>query len=182
MFILSEKTLLKTPVFDVCEMTVHVDSGTKLKRSVVNHRGSAVVVPMDGSGNIFLVSQYRAPIRTHILEFPAGRIEEGETPLGAAKRELLEEAGCRAKYWTSLGYIYPTPGYVSEKMHLYLATGLRVGKSSPEEDEYITPHWFNRSELEARVDKRRITDAKTLAGLLLVWRLLDAGKISPAYA
>lgn len=170
MQILSTRHLLETPVFGVDELTVLDDAGIRRKRSVVTHAGSAVVLPMQEDGSVLLVSQWRAPIRSAIWELPAGRIDEGETPLRAAKRELAEETGLRARKWQSLGRLHPTPGYVAERMHLYLATGLDLAKASPEEDEQLELRWFSRAELEAYLDRGRLTDGKTVAGLLLAWR------------
>lgn len=172
MRVLSTRHLLETPVFGVDELTVLDERGTRRKRSVVTHAGSAVVLPMQEDGSVLLVSQWRAPIRSGIWELPAGRIDEGETPLRAAKRELAEETGLRARKWQSLGHLYPSPGYVAETMHLYLATGLQFAKGSPEEDEHLELRWFSPAELDAYLDRKRLTDAKTVAGLLMAWRLL----------
>ena len=95
---------------------------------------------------------------------PAGRLDEGETSLKAAKRELIEETGCRARKWEMLATFYPSPGFLAEKMTIYLATGLREGKSTPMEDERIETRWFSARELGEMIRKNRIIDAKTMIG------------------
>lgn len=168
---LRDRKVLGTPVFDVHEVVVTDSRGKQLQRSVVTHSGSAVVMPQDDDGRVLLVSQYRAPVDAKVWELPAGRIDKGETPVVAAKRELIEETGLRASRWKRLASIYPTPGFVSEKMHLYLATGLRQGLAAPEGDEELELRWFARQELEKMVDRGTLNDGKTLTALLLAWRL-----------
>jgi ADP-ribose pyrophosphatase len=174
MRILRSKQVLRTPIFTVEETTAQDHDGFEIHRFVVAHQGSAVVLPVDAEGRVLLVSQFRLPVQGKIWELAAGRIDQGEKPLAAAKRELLEETGLRARNWKRLATMYPTPGYVSELMHLYLATDLTQGDAQPMEDERIETRWFSRAELEKRIDKGRLPDGKTLAGLLLYWRSLDA--------
>lgn len=164
------RKLLGTPVFEVHEAVIRDAGGRELRRSLVTHAGSAVVLPMDAEGRVLLVSQYRAPVKGKVWELPAGRIDAGEKPLAAAKRELAEETGLRARKWRRLAVLYPSPGYVAETMHLYLATGLRQGEQAPEEDEDLELRWFTRRELERMIDRGKVPDAKTLAGLMLAWR------------
>lgn len=173
MHILSSVEILKTPVFGVSEVVARDNDGFEIQRSVVSHGGSAVILPVDDQERVMLVRQYRLPVRTKLWEMAAGRVEPGEKPLAAARRELAEETGLRARKWKLLAKLYPTPGYVSEWMRLYLATGLTEGPPHPMDDERIEARWFSRSELEAQVDAGKIEDAKTLAGLLLYWRKLD---------
>ena len=104
--------------------------GFEIKRAIVQHGGSAVMMPVDDKKRILLVRQYRLPARRYMWELPAGRVDEGETPLQAAKRELVEETGYRAKKWKKLAEFYPSPGFLAEKMTIYLATGLTEGERS----------------------------------------------------
>ncbi len=173
MQVLSTSTKLRNPIFGVDAITVQNRYGEQFRRMVVTHQGSAVVVPMNKDGAVLLVSQWRAPLRASIWELPAGRIDEGETPLKAARRELAEETGLRARVWKRIARLHPSPGYVSELMHLYLATSLSQGESAPEGDEDIRVRWFARQELEQWIDAGRFTDAKTIAGVLMAWRFLD---------
>lgn len=173
MRILRTKQVLRTPVFTVEETTAQDHDGFEIHRFVVAHQGSVVILPVNAEGRVLLVSQFRLPVAGKIWELAAGRIDPGEKPLAAAKRELLEETGLRARHWKRLAAMYPTPGYVSELMHLYLATELTEGTAQPMEDERIETRWFSRTELERLIDKGKLPDGKTLAGLLLYWRRLS---------
>lgn len=175
MRILSSVEILKTPVFRVENVIARDEDGFEIHRSVVSHQGSAVILPADERGSVLLVRQYRLPARGKLWELAAGRIDPGEKPLAAARRELREETGIRARHWKRLAKMYPTPGYVSELMHLYLATGLTEGEAHPMDDERIETRWFTRKELESWVDAGKFEDAKTLTGLLLYWREFSRG-------
>ena len=99
-----------------------------MKRSVVRHAGSAVMMAVDKKNRVMLVRQYRLPANQYLWELPAGKIDEGETVLQAAKRELIEETGLRAKKWKKLVVVLSQPGYVEEKMTIFLATDLTEGE------------------------------------------------------
>ena len=122
--------------------------GFEIQRAIVHHRGSAVMMAVDDRQRVLLVRQYRLPARQSMWELPAGKVDEGETPLHAARRELKEETGLTARRWRKLVSYYASPGFLSEKMNLYLATGLKVGAATPMEDERIECRWFRRKELE----------------------------------
>jgi ADP-ribose pyrophosphatase len=104
-------------------------------------------------------------------ELPAGRLDKGETPLQAARRELIEETGYRAKHWKKLVMFYPSPGFVAEKMTIFLATGLTAGRATPMEDERIEARWFTAKEIEQAIKKEKIVDGKTMLGYL-TWKRL----------
>ena len=160
MRILSSAEVLKTPVFRVRNVIARDKDGFEIHRSVVSHQGSAVILPADDQGRVLLVRQYRLPAQAKLWELAAGRIDPGESPLAAARRELVEETGLHARQWKRLAKLYPTPGYVSELMHLYLATGLTQGEAHPMDDERIETRWFTREELESRVDSGKFEDGK----------------------
>ena len=146
-------------------------TGWRIKRSVVRHAGSAVMMPVDEKNRVLLVKQYRLPADQYLWELPAGKIDEGENALQAAKRELVEETGLRAMKWKKLAFFYPSPGYVGETMTIYLATGLTQGAAEPMEDERIETKWFTKKELRELIRTNKITDAKTMIGFLYWARL-----------
>jgi len=167
MKILASRTLCRTKIFHVTEEHVVEPGGVEAQRAVVRHGPSAVVIAVDAGERVLLVRQFRFPAGGRLWELPAGRVNPGETPLAAARRELLEETGYRARRWKKLLAFYPSPGYVTERMHLYLARGLEPGEARPDDDERIRCRWFSRRELAAWLRSGRIVDGKTLVGLLL---------------
>ncbi len=138
-----------------------------MKRSVVRHRGSAVMMAVDEKKRVLLVEQYRLPAMKKLWELPAGKVDEGETVLQAAKRELTEETGYKAKNWKKLQSFFPSPGYVEEKMTIFLATDLIEGEAHPMDDERIEKRWFTRKEIDDLIRAGKIDDGKTLIGYLL---------------
>ena len=167
MKIVSSKEVYACGLFRVTEdEAVDAKTGWKIHRCVVRHNGSAVMMPVDAKNRVLLVRQYRLPADRYLWELPAGKIDEGETALQAAKRELVEETGLRAKKWKKLAMFYPSPGYVEETMTIYLATELTQGDSQPMEDERIETKWFGRKELHDLIQTNKITDAKTMIGYL----------------
>ena len=104
-----------------------------------------------------------------------GTVDPGEKPLQTAKRELVEETGYRAKKWTKLAEFYPSPGFLTEKMTIYLATGLTAGEAKPMEDERIETRWFTAREIDEMMRTGKIIDAKTMIGFLR-WKRYFAGK------
>jgi len=171
MKITSSKEVYSCSLFRVTEDEAVDKTGWKMKRSVVRHRGSAVMMAVDERGRIMLVRQYRMPAGEELWELPAGKVDKGEKPLQAAKRELMEETGLRAKKWKKLVSFYPSPGYVEEMMTVYLATDLTQGRAQPMEDERIQTRWFRKKDLRTALRSNKIVDAKTMIGFLYWNRL-----------
>jgi len=115
------------------------------------------------------VRQYRLPAGKYLWELPAGRLDPGEKPLQAAKRELIEETGYRARAWKKLASFFVSPGFVQERMTVYLATGLTAGAATPMDDERIETRWFTAKELADLIRAGKIEDAKTMVGFM-TWR------------
>ena len=160
------------PFFSVVDEILIDPEGVKIRRVTVRHPGGAAVVPVDAKGRILLVRQYRHAALDYMWELPAGRIDAGEKPLQTAKRELAEETGYRAARWKKLGMIYPSPGMLDERLHIYLATGLREAGKLPQhedEDERVTLRWFTAKELDTMIAKGKLPDGKTLCGYL-IWK------------
>ncbi|HML15835.1 MAG TPA: NUDIX hydrolase [Bryobacteraceae bacterium] len=164
MKLISSTEITRTPIFRVTLDRAVDPDGFEIKRAIVRHAGSAVMMPVDHRGRILLVRQYRLPARQYLWELPAGRIDEGETPLKAAKRELAEETGLHAKKWKKMAEFYPSPGFLAEKMTIFLATELAQGESKPMEDERIEMRWFTPRELKNWIRGGKIKDAKTMLG------------------
>lgn len=164
MKLISSTEITTTPIFRVTFDRALDPDGFEIKRAIVQHGGSAVMMPVDDRGRILLVRQYRLPARQYLWELPAGRVDEGESVLTAAKRELAEETGYRARVWKKVAEFYPSPGFLAEKMTIFVATGLTAGESKPMEDERIETRWFTRRELGDWIKAGKIRDAKTMIG------------------
>ncbi len=136
---------------------------------------SSKVMAVDEKKRILLVRQYRLPARSFLWELPAGTLDPGEKPLQTARRELVEETGYRARKWTKLAEFYPSPGFLSEKMTIYLATGLTAGEAQPMDDERIVTRWFTAKEIDEMIQSGKILDAKTNIGFLR-WKRYFSGK------
>jgi ADP-ribose pyrophosphatase len=164
MKVISSKEILRNKLFTVVDEIATDPSGFEIHRSIVRHPGSAVMMAVDERDRVLLVKQYRLPAERDLWELPAGRIDPGETPLQAAKRELREETGYSAKTWTKLVTFWASPGYIDEKMNLFLARDLKEGKQEPMDDERIEIRWFSNNELKEAIASGKIMDAKTLVG------------------
>jgi ADP-ribose diphosphatase len=167
MKIISSKEVLKNKLFTVVEEVAHDSSGFEIKRSIVRHPGSAVMLAVDKKDRILLVKQFRLPAEKDLWELPAGRIDPGESPLQAAKRELREETGYQAKKWSKLISYWASPGYVAEKMNLFLAQDLTAGEQHPTEDERIEIKWFKRKQILQMIHDGKLEDGKTLVGYFM---------------
>lgn len=172
---ISSTELIRTPIFHVTMDEALDPDGFEIKRAIVQHPGSAVVMPVDAKKRILLVRQYRLPALKYLWELPAGRVDAGETPLQAAKRELGEETGYRARKWQKLAIFYPSPGFLAEKMTIYLAHDLTEGKQTPMEDERIQTRWYTAKEIDELIQSYQIVDAKTQIGFMK-WKRYFGGK------
>jgi ADP-ribose pyrophosphatase len=170
--ILNSTSIYEGPVFGIRRDEVIEPSGVRAIREVITHPGSVVVLPVLPDGRILLIQQYRHATRQYLWELVAGRIDSGETPKAAAARELIEETGYRAKRLRVFLEMFPTPGFLEEKMFLLLAEGLTAGEAEPEEDEKIISRAYKRKELEEMIRDGKLRDAKSIAGILYYFRFL----------
>ena len=164
MKLISSEKLLETSIFTVTQDHAVDPDGFEIKRAIVQHGGSAVMMPVDEKGRVLLVKQYRLPAKAFLWELPAGRVDKGETVLQAAKRELTEETGLKAKKWTKLTSFYVSPGFLAEKMTVFLAEDLTPGEQKPMEDERIEMQWFRAKDVDEMISSGKIVDAKTMLG------------------
>jgi ADP-ribose pyrophosphatase len=165
------KILNSQKVFDgrVFQVTVDTVSEGDLtyQRDVVHHPGSAVIVPVHDDGTVSLVRQYRHPAVRYLLEVPAGTLSDGERPEAGAARELEEELGLIAERLEKLSEFFVSPGFLEEKMWVYLATGLSEGKAQPDEDEVLDVVRLPIGDALEMISSGEIEDAKTIIGLIL---------------
>jgi ADP-ribose pyrophosphatase len=170
--ILSSEMLYQGPVFGLRRDEVIEPTGLRTKREVITHPGSVVVLPVLPDGRIVMIQQYRHATRQYLWELVAGRMEPGEDPKEAAARELAEETGYKTKKMRVFLDVFPTPGFLEERMFLLLASDVRPGQASPEEDEKIISAIYSPKQLEEMIRLGKLHDAKSIAGLLYYFRFL----------
>lgn len=161
------KTVYKGPVFRVESGTVKEPGEVRARRDIIRHSGSVAVLPVHEDGRVMLIRQYRCAYEKMVIELPAGRIDRGETPLQAAKRELREEVSLGARKWERLLRILPSPGFCDETVTIYRATGFFASASKPDPDERIEIRDLPLAAALNLVSKGGIEDAKTVVALLL---------------
>lgn len=170
--ILQSKLIYEGSVFSVRQDRVAEPGGLRVTRDIVVHRGSVVLLPIFPDGSILLVRQYRHALSASLWELVAGRVEARESRPAAARRELIEETGYRANRVKQILEIFPSPGFVTERMWIFAATGLRQGAAQPEEDERITARKFSLAALEKMIRGGSLHDAKSVAAILFYSRFL----------
>jgi len=166
-----EKTVKSEKIFEgeilsVLFDEVEIENGRNSTREHISHNGGAAVIALDNEGFVYLVEQFRYPYKKVLLEVAAGKLKLGEDPLECGKRELWEETGIKAKNYTSLGEVYPTPGYSNEIIYLYLATELEFGEQNCDEDEFVTVNKMSLDEAVKMVLSGAIKDSKTQIAIL----------------
>jgi len=167
--VVSSRVVFRGPVFTVTTDKVIEPTGITARRDIIHHPGSVVILAVDETRKeprVLLEWQYRHAAQDFLWELPAGRIDEGEQELAAAKRELLEETGFTAKRWQRAFKYFASPGFMDETMAVYLAQELRRGKAQPEEDESIRLRLFSVYDVVQKIARGTIRDGKTIAGVL----------------
>lgn len=175
---LTEKTLEKEiiyegPIFRILQYRVRMPDGREALRDVVVNPNAAAVVAVDDDGCVLMVRQYRRTADAVLLEIPAGKMEPGETPAQTARRELEEETGYGARDMRYLFGGRVSPGFSTEIIHTFLATGLCPGRTHPDADEFVTVERVPLREMVERVMDGEIDDAKTISGILAAARIMD---------
>jgi len=164
--VVKSKMVFRGNVFGVRRDEVVEPGGVRAIREVITHPGSVVVLPVFEDGRILMIRQYRHATRQYLWELVAGRIDEGETVKKAAARELKEETGYKARRFREFLDMFPTPGFLEERMHLLLAEGLTEGEAEPEADEKIISHAYRVEELKQMMKNGKLRDGKSIAGIL----------------
>ncbi len=179
----SEKTLktediYKGNIIKVQNLTVSLPNGKEATRDIVLHPGASVVVPINEKGELYMVRQFRKPLDLTTLELPAGKLDSpGEDPRVCAERELMEETGLRAGKLEHMISIHTTPGFCNEVIHMYSATELTQGESCTDEDEFLSVEKVHVIQLVNMILEHKITDAKTIIGVLLAERKIRENEI-----
>ncbi|GIP20183.1 MULTISPECIES: NUDIX hydrolase [Paenibacillus] len=166
---LSSKSIYTGKIISLQIDTVELPDGSTGEREIVKHPGAVAVLAVR-NGRLLLVDQFRQSIGRGELEIPAGKLEKGEDPLEAAKRELQEETGYSAGKTSLLHSFYTSPGFADELIHLYLAEDLKKGKASPDEDEFLEVHEITLQEAKKYISEGWISDAKTIMAVY-IWEL-----------
>ncbi|MCQ5079805.1 NUDIX hydrolase [Gemmiger formicilis] len=163
---LESKEIFNGRVIRVTLDKVQLEDGTTSTREVVHHHGGACVLPVDADGNVTMVRQFRYALGEELWELPAGKLEAGEDPFEAAKRELSEECGLTADTYTELGVVYPTVGYDSERIYLWAAEGLHTVGQHLDAGEFLDVVKMPFAQALGLVMDGTIKDSKTQVALL----------------
>lgn len=174
---LFEKTIKTEPIYqgkiiNVKKDTVVLENGTNATREVVEHSGGVCIIPVMDNGDILFVKQFRYPFSEVLLEIPAGKLNKGEDHYECGKRELLEETGATPDVYKFLGTVYPTTGYLTEKIYMYLAEGLTFSKQHLDDDEFLDVVSIPLEKAVQMVMNDEIRDSKTQIGILKAKLLL----------
>jgi ADP-ribose pyrophosphatase len=169
---LESRTVYQGGLLHVVEDAVRLPDGRQSTREYIRHPGAVMVVPVTDRGEVVLVRQYRYPLKRHFIEIPAGKIEPGEDPLMTGMRELREECGIEAGSWQHIATVHPCIGYSDERIELYVARCLTRVASAPAEGEFVETLEVGLDEAMKWVREGRITEVKTIIGLMWADKLL----------
>lgn len=173
--VLTSNVSYEGPLFRVLSEEIREGSGKQVRRDIIRHNGSVVILALDKSKSkkdplVLIERQFRHAAQQFLYEVPAGTLEAGEDHLAAAQRELLEETGYQAKKWTKLVKYFASPGFLGEWMEVFLAENLTPGEAHPEEDESLELQFVPLSELLRLIEAGKIRDGKTLISVLFYAR------------
>ncbi|MEW6503700.1 MAG: NUDIX hydrolase [Chloroflexota bacterium] len=170
--ILQRETIYQGRAFEVEKVHLRLPDGTVRPYDLVQHSGSVTIVPLDAQGNILFVKQYRIGVGEALLELPAGVLNDGEDPQTCAAREIREETGLAAEKLELLGDFYLAPGYSSEHMYIFLASGLYPSPLEQDADEFLQLITIPASQALEMAQRGQLRDAKSLAALMLAQKRL----------
>lgn len=163
---ISRQEIYKGKIVTLVKDKVLLPNDKIADREIVLHKGAAAIVPIDETGKIIFVRQYRQPVGEELLEIPAGLLEKGEEPIESAKRELEEETGYKASEMHHICSMFNSAGFSNEMVHLYLAKGLHEGKQNLDEDEFVEIERYTFDEALKMIFDGRIKDSKSISGIL----------------
>lgn len=163
----AEREIFKGRVIRLVDRDLVLPNGRQTTFSVVEHPGAVAIIPIFENGDVVLLKQFRPSIGEEIYEIPAGTLEEGESPLATAKREIVEETGYKARKWEKIAEFYTAPGFCTELMHVFVAKGLSPASAEGDADEILKPIRMSFPKALEMVRKRKVRDAKSIAGLLI---------------
>lgn len=162
-----EREIYRGRIVRLVERDFVLPNGRRTTFGIVEHPGAVAIVPVFGNGDVLLLKQFRPAIDEELYEIPAGTLEPGESPLATARREIVEETGHQARHWKKISEFYSAPGFCTELLHVFEARELSPAEAEKDVDEILRPL---RMSLERALDliaRRKIRDAKSIAGLLI---------------
>ena len=171
--LISSEQILKGQFLEVRRDTVNLPDGKHTSREYVIHPGAVMIVALLDDGRVVLERQYRYPVHAVMIEFPAGKLDAGETSLACAQRELLEETGYSAREWARAGVLHPVISYSTEFIDIWFARGLTLGERNLDAGEFLDVFTATPVELLGWCGGGQVTDAKTLAGMLWLQNMLS---------
>lgn len=174
---LSNETIFTGRVFDVTLDAVRLENGDTAKREIVHHHGGACVAALTEAGEVYLVRQYRYAMGQELWELPAGKLEKGEDPFEAVKREQMEETGTTGEQYISLGNLYPSPGYCGEIIRIWACRVAEKGEMHLDEDEFLEVERIPLKKAVEMVLNNEIPDSKTQVGILKTAALVENGRL-----
>ena len=174
---IESKTMFQGRIITVLLDTAGLPDGGTAQREVVLHPGGVAILALDEADNVALVRQYRYPLHGLLLELPAGKLEKGEDPFEAVKREQMEETGTTGENYISLGNLYPSPGYCGEIIHIWACRVAQKGEMHLDEDEFLEVERIPLDKAVEMVLNNEIPDSKTQVGILKTAALVKAGKL-----
>lgn len=168
-----EKTMKSEKIYEGKILNLRVDTvelpdKKYSKREIIEHPGAVAIIPLTRENNIVLVKQYRKAVERFLLEVPAGKLEVNEEPRETAYRELMEETGYKAEKVEYMMEVYPSPGFSDEKIYIFKATGLNPGEVSLDDGEFLEVEELSFEEVERKINRGEILDAKTIIAFNLV--------------
>lgn len=177
---LTSQRVYRGHFLDVRRDEVRLPDGKRAPREYIVHPGAVMIVPLFDDGRVLMERQFRYPVGRAMVEFPAGKLDPGESVQRCAARELAEETGFRAQEWARAGLIHPVIGYANEIIEIWFARGLEPGERHLDEGEFLDLFVATPRQLEAWLQDGRLTDAKTISGLYWL-NLLNSGAWQPAW-